>query len=113
MANTSVFCYLASILLVISPCFSYTPKANPKAIAQVAPNARFTILTSRLIRMEWAPADHNTGEVEFNDDATFAFINRYMEDDEVPKYTVTNTGENGMSIKTDYITVFISCLCID
>ena len=55
--------------------------------------------------MEWAPADHTTGEVEFNDDATFAFINRYMEDDEVLKYTVTNTGENGLSIKTDYITV--------
>ena len=47
--------------------------------------------------MEWAPADHNTGEVEFNDDATFAFISRYIEDDEVPEYTVTNTGENGVS----------------
>ena len=35
----------------------------------------------------------------------FAFINRYMEDDEIPKYTVTNTGENGVSIKTDYVTV--------
>ena len=98
---------LLLILCVISPCFSYTPKANSKAIAQVTPNARFTILTSRLIRMEWAPADHNTGAVEFNDDATFAFINRYMEDDEVPKYTVTNTGENEVSIKTEYITVTI------
>ena len=64
----------------------------------------FTVLTSRLIRMEWAPADHNTGEVEFNDDATFVFINRCMEDDEVPKYTVTDTGENGVSIKTEYVT---------
>ena len=90
---------------MISSCFSYAPKANPKAIVQVPPNARFTVLTSRLIRMEWAPADQNTGEVEFNDDATFAFIDRYMEDDEVPKYTVTKTGENGISIKTDYITV--------
>ena len=89
----------------MSLCFSYTPKANPKAIAQVTANARFTILTSRLIRMEWAPADQKTGAVEFNDDATFAFINRYMEDDEVPKYTVTNTGENGVSIKTDHIKV--------
>ena len=99
MAETSMFCYLVSMLLVISPCLSYTPKANPKAIAQVAPNARFTVLTSRLIRMEWAPADHSTGEVEFNDDATFAFINRYMEDDEVPKYTVTNTEKTGCRLK--------------
>ena len=100
---------LLLIFCVISPCFiiSYTPKANHKAIAQVTPNAiaRFTILTSRLIRMEWAPADHNTGAVEFNDDATFAFINRYMEDGELPKYTVTNTGENEVTIKTEYITV--------
>ena len=99
------------LMLVISPCFSYTPKANPKAIVQVAPNARFTILTSRLIRMEWAPADHSTREAEFNDGATFAFINRYMEDDEVPKYTVSNTGEEGVTIKTDYITVcFLLCI---
>ena len=110
MAETSVFCYLASILLVISPCFSYTPKGNPKAIAQVAPNARFTVLTSRLIRMEWAPAGHNTGVIEFNDDATFAFINQYMEDDDVPKCTATNMGENRISIKTDYITVFFKCV---
>ena len=85
-------------------CLNYSPKANPKAIAQVTPNARFTILTSRLIRMEWTPTD-NTGMVEFNDDATFVFVDRFMEDDEVPKYTVTNTGENGITIKTDYITV--------
>ena len=98
---------LLLIFFVISPCFSYAPKANPKAIAQVTPNARFTILTSRLIRMEWAPADQNTGAVEFNDDATFAFIDRYMEDDDIPKYTVTNTGENGVKIKTECITVTI------
>ena len=86
MAETSMSYYLTSIILLY---FSYTPKANPKAIAQVVPNARFIVLTSRLIRMEWAPADHNTGAIEFNDDATFAFINRYMEDDvDVPKYTV-------------------------
>ena len=104
MAKTGVLLFLFTIC-VISPCFGYTPKANPKAIAQVTPNARFTILTSRLIRMEWAPADQNTGAAEFNDDATFAFINRYMEDDEVPKYTVTKMGVNGVSIKTEHITV--------
>ena len=78
MAKIGVVLFMLTIC-VISPCFSYTPKANPKAIAQVTPNARFTVLTSRLIRMEWAPVDQSTGAVEFNDDATFAFIDRYME----------------------------------
>lgn len=54
--------------------------------------------------MEWAPTE-TTGAVEFNDAATFAFVDRYMEDDEVPKYTVTKTGDNGVTIKTDFITV--------
>ena len=95
------------LIIVISPCFSYSPKANPKAIVQVEPNARFTVLTSRLIRMEWAPADQQTGNAEFNDYATFAFVDRYMEDDEVPQYTVTKTGENGISIQTEYVTVSV------
>lgn len=102
MAKIVVLLFLP---LCVTPCFSYTPKANPKAIVEVAPNARFTVLTSRLIRMEWAPVEQNTGASEFNDYATFAFINRYMEDNKVPKYTVTKTGENGVSIKTDYVTV--------
>jgi len=103
-ANKMIKIAFYFLLFVIPSCFSYTPKANPKAIAQVTPNVRFTVLTSRLVRMEWAPAD-NTGEVEFNDDATFAFVNRFMEDEEVPKYTVTKTGENGVSLKTQYLTV--------
>ena len=57
--------------------------------------------------MEWAPDSTGT-VVEFNDDATFAFVNRYMEDDAVPQYTVTKTENNGVSIKTDYLTVRLS-----
>ena len=33
--------------------------------------------------MEWDLADHNTGEEEFKNDAAFAFVNCYMEDNEV------------------------------
>ena len=55
--------------------------------------------------MEWVSADHNTGEVEFNNDVTFAFINHYMEDDEVPKYTVMDMGEHEFHLKLSiYIT---------
>ena len=96
---------------MISPCFSYTPKANPKAIVQVTPNARFTVLTSRMIRMEWAFANQKTGNAEFNDNATFAFINRYVEDDEVPQYTVAHTEGNGILLKTEYIKVTI-CIAV-
>ena len=59
--------------------------------------------------MEWAPDSTGT-VVEFNDDATFAFVNRYMEDDAVPQYTVTKTEDNGVSIKTDYLTVLFICM---
>ena len=107
MIKISIYLCLVLIHFAISPCFSYMPKANPKAIVQVTPNARFTVLTSRLIRMEWAFANQKTGNAEFNDNATFAFINRYVEDDEVPQYTVAHTEGNGVLLKTEYIKVTI------
>ncbi len=48
------------------------PQAHSKSIVQCG-NARFTVLTSRLIRLEWSV----TGE--FEDRATFAFPGRYAE----------------------------------
>ena len=54
------------------------PKSNEKAIV-VAGNARFTVLTSQLIRMEWAE------DGVFEDNATLTFINRNLP---VPEFTV-------------------------
>ena len=54
------------------------PKANEKAVI-IAGNARFTVLTSQMIRMEWAENGI------FEDNATLTFINRNLP---VPKFTV-------------------------
>ncbi|QJD97224.1 DUF5110 domain-containing protein [Mucilaginibacter robiniae] len=66
------------------------PKANPKAVIQEG-HVRFTILTPRLIRMEWT----NSGT--FIDNSTFIVVNRNLP---VPHFT--STTRNGLLIiKTD------------
>lgn len=70
------------------------PKANEKATVSVG-KARFTILTDRLIRMEWA----EDGAME--DNATLGIVNR---ETPVPVFKVTNKGK-GCTIKTDKVTL--------
>ena len=53
------------------------PVANPEAVV-LDGHARFTVLTSRLIRMEWA------ANGKFEDHASFVFLNRRMP---VPHFT--------------------------
>ncbi|HEX7485153.1 MAG TPA: hypothetical protein VF332_03310 [Vicinamibacterales bacterium] len=53
------------------------PSADPKAIV-VSGQARFTVLTPRMIRMEWSEARN------FEDRASLAFINRKQP---VPSFT--------------------------
>jgi len=52
------------------------PVADPKAVVTVG-NARFTVLTPELIRMEWA------ADGKFEDHASFVFLNRRLP---VPKF---------------------------
>ncbi len=47
------------------------PVADPKAVVSIG-HARFTVLTSRLIRMEWSADGH------FEDHASFVFLNRHL-----------------------------------
>ena len=54
------------------------PLADPKAVVTVG-NARFTVLTPELIRMEWA------ADGKFEDHASFVFLNRRLP---VPKFEV-------------------------
>ena len=83
-------------LLALTSAFAAEndPVANPKAQV-VAGNARFTVLTDRLIRMEWAENG------KFEDNATLAIINRNLP---VPAFTTTKTGE-GVQIKTGALTL--------
>lgn len=60
----------------------FQPKANSAAIVQLD-RARFTILTPRVIRMEWSET------ATFEDRASLTFINRNLP---VPPFTRRNTG---------------------
>jgi len=67
----------------------HTPQANPEAIV-TAGDARFTVLTDRLIRMEW------DNDPTFEDRGTLVFINRDLE---APDYKV-NRAEGQLTIDT-------------
>ena len=62
----------------------YTPLADPKAVI-VDGNARFTILTPRLVRMEWA------ADGKFEDHASLVFLNRRLP---VPKFEVSDRSDS-------------------
>ena len=59
------------------------PHARPESMV-LRGGARFTVLTARLLRLEWSPIG------EFTDDATFAFPNRHAES--APAFTVREDG---------------------
>ena len=59
---------------------SDNPVADPKAVVTIG-NARFTVLTPQLIRMEWS------ADGKFEDHASLVFINRRLP---VPKFEKDN-----------------------
>ena len=84
MENTSRFSFavLFSLQVFMSSAMSawYDPKPNPNSVVEVG-QARFTVLTSHLIRMEWG---------DTNDAATFAFINRNLP---TPEFNTSKDGD--------------------
>ena len=70
------------LLCAASAAFAdeFHPKANDAAVV-VSGNARFTVLTDRIIRMEWS------ADGFFEDNATLAIVNRELP---VPEFRVTN-----------------------
>ena len=90
-----------SVLLVMLLCFTAQlpasandPIADPQAVV-ICGNARFTVLTSRMIRMEWSP------DASFEDRATLAVVNRCLP---VPEFSVKKKGK-GVTIKTKDLTL--------
>ena len=69
----------------------YNPKPNAKSVVEVG-GARFTVLTERLVRMEWGGT---------NDEATFAFLNRDLP---TPNYNVSKDG-GATLIQTPFLKV--------
>ena len=72
------------------------PVADPRAVVHFG-NARFTVLTPQLIRMEWS------AENKFEDHASFVFINRRLP---VPAFSnqITNSGHT-LTIQTAALTL--------
>jgi len=76
-------------LATAMPPQSGNPVADPRAVVTIG-NARFTVLTPQLIRMEWA------ADGRFEDHASLVFLNRRLP---VPKFTRQRTG-NTLTIDT-------------
>lgn len=91
------FLFSAALAIAVSAAAQNNPVAAPGAQV-VAGNARFTVLTDRLIRMEWAP------EAQFEDHATLAIVNRDLP---VPSFGVTRKGD-AVTIKTKNLTLTYS-----
>ncbi len=92
-----VYRFITALLMVIivsatasSQDVSKSPVPSPKAVVE-AGNARFTVLTPQLVRMEWSK------DSQFIDSPSLLFINRNLE---VPPYTVSSVDE-WLVIKTD------------
>jgi alpha-glucosidase len=75
---------------------SANPVADPKAVVTQG-NARFTVLTPELIRMEWA------ADGKFEDHASFVFLNRRLPAPDF-SHQVTEDGKT-LTIKTSALTL--------
>jgi hypothetical protein len=72
----------------------YDPVADPAAVV-VSGSARFTVLTDRLIRMEYSP----NATIGFEDRSTIAIMNRKLA---VPQFTQSSQG-GVLTIQTDKV----------
>lgn len=99
--RTKLFLLLAALVISI-PTFSQNecgtlqndPVANPAATV-VCGNARFTVLTSKMVRMEWAE------DGKFEDNATLAIVNRNLP---VPEFK-KSVSRNAVTIRTADLTL--------
>ena len=84
----------ASFLSGIVLLAQNNPVADPAAVVTEG-NARFTVLTDRLVRMEWAE------DGQFEDRASLAIVNRNLP---VPSFSKSRSGKT-LTIKTDALTL--------
>ena len=84
--------FFTCLCLLFGITLAFDPSPNPKSIVTVG-HARFTVLTSRLIRMEWGSTVNA---------ATFTFIHRNLP---TPNYKVTKNNDGWTVIDTTDIQV--------
>ncbi|NQV15578.1 glycosyl hydrolase family 31, partial [bacterium] len=90
------FLFLSICLIMMGSLMGgdYNPVADPDAIL-TSGNARFTLLTPGVVRMEWAE------DGVFEDHASLAFVNRHLP---VPKFK-TKTRDEWLQITTTEFTL--------
>jgi len=84
----------AGLLLPLGALEKPVPKADPGAVVRSG-EARFTVLTPQLLRLEWS------ANSQFTDDATLVFLNRRLP---VPPFQVRRQG-GWLTIRTDRLTL--------
>ena len=93
---SEVLSLLLSYALVAMCNAGNDPRPNPSAVVTVG-KARFTVLTDRLVRMEWG---------QTVDAATFTFINRNLSPPKYQHATETDpSGKNWTVIITESVKV--------
>lgn len=85
---------LTALACTLSPAVADNPKADAKAVV-TSGNARFTVLTPQLIRMEWS------ADGQFEDRATLTFVNR---ETPVPEFKVRES-RSKLTITTPALTL--------
>ena len=85
---------LTALACTLSPAVADNPKADAKAVV-TSGNARFTVLTPQLIRMEWS------ADGQFEDRATLTFVNR---ETPVPEFKVRES-KSKLTITTPTLTL--------
>ena len=85
---------LTALACTLSPASADNPKADAKAVV-TSGNARFTVLTPQLIRMEWS------ADGQFEDRATLTFVNR---ETPVPEFKVRES-KSKLTITTPALTL--------
>ena len=83
-----------ALWLALGAAAAGNPQADPRAVVE-AGNARFTVLTPQLIRMEWS------ADGRFEDRATLTFVNRRTP---VPEFRVRDT-KSRLTITTPALTL--------
>jgi alpha-glucosidase (family GH31 glycosyl hydrolase) len=90
-----MFSIFIIIFFNITPAQTINPVADPKAIV-INNEARFTVLTSQMIRLEWSE------DKKFEDQATLVFINRSLPVPQfVSKVEINPEGSSWLIIQTE------------
>ena len=89
-----IFALLTALVCALSPAIADNPKADARAVV-TSGNARFTVLTPQLIRIEWS------ADGQFEDRATLTFVNR---ETPVPEFKVRES-KSKLTITTPALTL--------